>query len=50
MKNKIVGIVMALCLTFEMVGCGDGSTVAVSANEAETVAVTYEAFDYSGDL
>ena len=40
MKNKFIGIVLALGLTLAMVGCGDGSTVAVSANEAETVAVT----------
>lgn len=46
MKNKFIGIVLALGITFTMVGCGDGSTVVVSVNEAETVAVTYEALMY----
>jgi hypothetical protein len=43
MKNKIVGIALALSIALTMPGCVDGTTTVVSSNESETVPVSYEA-------
>lgn len=51
MKNKIVGIALALSIALTMPGCVGGTTTVISSNESETVPVSYEAlmYDNSGN-